>query len=192
MATQQTIRRGILQRFDISTSTASVLIVEATNYVLSNVPIATSIDTSSAIAGAPCAVLFFDECNHTDAVILAVYGLAPSPSPGRVIFTTPIRQINAQTINNGVTSAFTMNGLPAGILGIVYRLTMSTSTAGAFLYAGPHGATLSNYAELDNPGMAGAIVTISGILPVDTSGKIDVHANGGTCVVTLFTFGYVL
>ena len=192
MATQQIIRRGILQSFNAASYTASVLIIEATNYVLQSVPISTSVDGTSAIAGAACAVLFFDETNYTDGVIIAVYGSAPSPTPGRVIFTTPVCQINAQTINNGVTSTFPMSGMPAGVLGIVYRLTMSTSTAGAFIYAGPHGATISNYAELDNPGVPGALMNIGGILPVDTNGKIDIQANGGNCVVTLFTFGYVL
>jgi len=190
--TQQVIRRGILQSFNATSYTASVLIIEATNYVLSSVPIATSIDGTSAIVGATCAVLFFDESNYTDAVVIAVYGSpAPSPTPGRVVFSTSVQQINATTVNNGVTSTFTMSGLPTGILGIVYRLSMSTATAGAFIYAGPHGATLSNYVELDNPGIAGALVDISGLLPVDASGKIDIQANGGNCTVTLYSYGYV-
>lgn len=190
--TQQALRRGILQSFNNTNYTATVLIIEATSYVLSNVPIASSVDGTSAINGASCAVLFFDESNHTDAVIIAVYGSAPSPAPGRVVFATPVRQINAQTINSGITSTFTMSSMPTGVLGIVYRITMSTSTAGAFIYAGPHGATLSNYTELDNPGVSGAFVGMSGLLPVDASGKIDIQANGGNCTITLWTFGYVI
>ena len=192
MATQQAIKRGILQSFNVSTYTANVLIVEATNYVLASVPIATSIDSSSAIVGAACAVLFFDESNYTDAVIIAIYGSTPSPAPGRVIFATPVQQINSSTINSGITSTYTMSSMPSGILGIIYRLTMFTSTAGAFIYAGPHGATLSNYIELDNPGVAGANVGISGLLPVDANAKIDIQANGGNCTVTLYSYGYVI
>ena len=31
-----------------------------------------------------------------------------------------------------------------------------------------------------------------GLLPVDAAGKIDVKASGGTCTVTLYTYGYVI
>src|SRR5262245_8825497 len=79
--THQIIKRGLLQSFDPSSYTATVLILEATSYSLAGVPIATSVDGTSALAGAPCAVLFFDEQNTDDAVVLAIYGKAPSPSP---------------------------------------------------------------------------------------------------------------
>src|SRR5579883_1429087 len=114
MAVTQSIRRGILQSFNNSTYTATVLIIEATSYVLSNVPIATSVDGTSAIAGAQCAVLFFDESNHSDAVIIAIYGTAPTHAPGRVVFITPVQEINASVINAGNTSTFTLSSPPAG------------------------------------------------------------------------------
>lgn len=194
MATQQAIRRGILQSFDNNTYTATVLIVEATNYVLSSVPIATSVDGTSAISGANCAVLFFDESNHADAVIIAVYGQTPAPPPGRVtLLTTPELEVNGVVINSGITQTFTAGAsIPNGALGIVYRMTMNTPTTGAFVYAGPHGATLSKYVELDNPGVAGAFADISGILPIDASGKFDIQANIGNCTVTLYSLGYVI
>ena len=195
MSTQQAIRRGILQSFDASSYTANVLIVEATNYELSGVPIATSVDGTSAIAGAPCAVLFFDESNYEDGVVIAIYSQAPSPAPGRVTFVAGAIAVNNATINNGVTQTFNLtgvNGIPNDALGVIYRLTMETGTPGAYILVGPHGATLSNYTELDNPNTAGAFVDISGIMPVDSNGAIDIKANLGNCTVTLTTFGYVI
>ena len=69
----QAIKRGLLQSFDPVSYTASVLILEATSAYLTGVPVATHIDGTSAQVGAYCAVLFFDEQNVTDAVVLACY-----------------------------------------------------------------------------------------------------------------------
>src|SRR5579885_2701522 len=67
------IKRGILQSFSPVTYTAAVLLFEATSYALSGVPVANHIDGTSALAGALCAVLFFDEHNQQDAVIIAIF-----------------------------------------------------------------------------------------------------------------------
>src|SRR6266702_2405801 len=99
-----TIKRGILQSFDPSTYTASVLVLEATSTFLTGVPVATHIDGTSAQSGAYCAVLFFDEQNTADAVVIACYPNGsqgvPSPAPGRVVMTTPVLQINAVVITS--------------------------------------------------------------------------------------------
>lgn len=189
--TQQAIRRGILQSFDSSSYTATVLIIEATNYVLSSVPIATSVDGTSAIAGASCAVLFFDESNHSDAVIIAVYGQAPIPVPGRVTLIAPVQEINVSTINSGVTTAFTMSSLPAGVLGILYRVFFTSPTNAAFIQIAPHGGAIGNYAEHGNLSAASATHRATGIVAVDSTGKIDIKANTGNCTVTLYIYGYI-
>src|SRR5947209_19070094 len=107
----QVIKRGILQSFDSSTYTASVLILEATSAFLTGVPCSTHLDGTSAQAGAYCAVLFFDEQNLADAVVLAVYPNGsqgvPTPAPGRMVLTTPVQQINAVAIANNATATFT-------------------------------------------------------------------------------------
>src|SRR5690348_1879218 len=105
------IKQGILQSFDTATYTASVLILEATSTFLTLVPVATHLDGTSAQVGAYCAVLFFDEQNLDDAVVLAVYPNSsqgvPSPAPGRVVIVTPVQQINAVAITSGSTQTFT-------------------------------------------------------------------------------------
>src|SRR5579872_5096018 len=108
------IKRGIIQAFSPATYTASVLLFEATTSFLTGVPVANTLDGTSGLVGAFCAVLFFDEHNPQDAVVFATFpngsnGL-PAPAPGRTTFVTGFRQVNAVVINSGVTQTFTLAG----------------------------------------------------------------------------------
>ncbi|MEO9028315.1 MAG: hypothetical protein ABI413_05825 [Ktedonobacteraceae bacterium] len=193
MSTQQAIRRGILQGFDTSTYTATVLIIEATNYVLNSVPIANSVDGTSAISGANCAVLFFDESNYTDAVIIAVYGIAPTPPPGRITFlAVPVLEVSGVVINNGVTTTFTLTGPPAGALGVLCRAFFSSPTVGAWIGIAPHGGATGNYFVVGNEPTANLSINGNAIMPIDAAGKIDIQANTGNCTVSLYSYGYIL
>lgn len=193
----QAIKRGIIQRFSPSTYLASVLILEATSSTIDNVPIANHSDGTSVQVGAYCAVLFFDENNFSDAVILACYpnstaGGPPTP-PGRVSFIAGSQQINGVLINSGVTSQFNVGGAtPNGILGIVYKAYFTSPTAGAYIHLAPHGGAIGNYATIGNLAVASGFVNGSGILQVDSGGNIDIQANGGNCTVTLFVHGYII
>lgn len=193
--TEQIIKRGILQSLDNATYTATALILEATSYVLSGIPIATSIDGTSAIAGASCAVLFFDAQNPLDAVIIAVYGTAPSPAPGRLTFVTPIQQLNTVTINAGTTNTYTLNnglsGIPDNILGVICRAYFSSATVGAWIGIAPHGGSVSDYWVLGNEPVANQSVNGNALIPVDSNGQIDIKANVGNCTVNLYTYGYI-
>src|SRR5579884_909045 len=121
------IKRGIIQAFSPASYSASVLLFEATSAFLQNVPVSNAIDGSSGLLGALCAVLFFDEQNPQDAVVIATFanggsGL-PAPPPGRVVFVTGYRQINAINIASGAQQTFTLTGgggIPNGALGVVY------------------------------------------------------------------------
>jgi hypothetical protein len=196
----QIIKRGILQSFDSSTYTASVLLPEATSTFLAGVPVATTVDGTSAVAGALCAVLFFDAHNPQDAAIIAIYPNStngvPTPPPGRVVFTTPYRLVNSAAIASGATSTVTVNAggsnLPSGILGMLYKAFFTSPTVGAFLQLGPHGSSLSGYHALGNIQVANAFVNGSGILQVDAAGKLDITAQNGNATVTLWTHGYVM
>jgi hypothetical protein len=190
--TEQAIKRGLLQTFDPLTYTATILILEATSYVLTSVPIATSIDGTSAISGASCAVLFLDTQNPTDAVIIAVYGSAPASPPGRVTFVTPIQQINASTINSATINTYTMSGLPGSILGILFKAFFTCSLSGTSIFIAPHGGTMADYCTIGNLSSGGATLAGNGIVPVDASGRVDIQANNGNCTVTLYTYGYII
>lgn len=196
--TRETIKRGILTAFNPSTYTANVLIMEATSAYLQDVPVACHLDGTSAQLNALCAVLFFDEQNYTDAVVLAVYpngsqGI-PSPAPGRIVFVSGYQQISGAIINSGTTSTFTIGGngnIPFGALGIIFSANFTSPSAGSYIQIGPHGASLANYQALGNLPAASSFLNTNGIVQLDSNGKIDIKANGGNCTISLYTQGYV-
>lgn len=193
MPTRQTIKRGILQSFNASTYTATVLIIEATSYVLSNVPIATSMDGTSAIVGASCAVLFFDESNYTDAVVLAVYGTVPDPTPGRVVLVAGETQVNAQVINSGSTRTFTMGGsIPDEALGVLCKIKFTSTSSPAHIDLAAHGGNLGLTVTIGDNVDPSHKIQAEALVPLDSNGQMDIKANGADCTVTLSTYGYLI
>ncbi len=192
----QAIKRGLLQSFNPATYTASVLILEATSTFLTNVPVATHLDGTSAQVGAYCAVLFFDEQNLADAVVLAVYpngnGGVPSPAPGRVVLVTPVQQVSAVAITNNTTQTFTVGtNIPAGSKAVLLKAYFTSPTVGSFIQIAPHGGDLTGNATIGNLAVANGYVNAQAIVAVDSNGSLDIKANGGNCTVTLYTYGYV-
>lgn len=196
-----TIKRGILQNFDPATYTASVLLFEATSCALSGIPVSNTIDGTSALPGDLCAILFFDEQNPQDAVVLATFanGSAgiPAPTPGRLSFVPGYQQFNAVTIALNSTQAFTLiggtSGIPPKALGVAYKAFMTSATVGAYIQLAPHAAIdITAYAAIGNIMVANSYLDGTGLLALDATGKIDIKANGGDCIVTLYTYGYVI
>ncbi len=195
------IKRGIIQAFSPATYTASVLLFEATSYFLTNVPVMNALDGTSGLAGALCAILFFDEHNPQDAVVIAVFpngsnGL-PTPTPGRVVFVNSFQQLNAVSIptNTPLTTTLTggASGIPPGALGVVYKAFFSSANAGAALTLAPTGASNAGaYASIGNTPTANATLHGGGLLPVNANGQITITASGATCTVTLSTYGYII
>jgi hypothetical protein len=198
----QVVKRAILTGFNPVTYMASVLLLEATSCELQNVPIAFHVDrTSTLINGSLCAVLFFDETNFSDAVVLAVYSgdasSVPTPPPGRVTFVQSYKQISGDTIASGTTNTYTLtangSGIPAGALGVLFKAYFSSPTANAYMQLAPHAASdITAYVSMGNLPTANNTINATGFLPVDGSGSIDVKANTGTCTLTLYTYGYVI
>lgn len=195
------IKRGIIQAFAPATYTASVLLFEATSYFLTGVPVANTLDGTSALAGALCAVLFFDEHNPQDAVVIATFpngsnGL-PTPPPGRVVFVAGFQQLNAVSVPVATPLTATLtggsSGIPGRALGVVYKAFFSSASAGSSITLVPRGASNpSAYASIGNLAAANATLHGGGLLPVDANGQVTISASGGTCSVTLYTYGYVL
>jgi hypothetical protein len=197
----QVIKRALLTAFDPATYTASVLLMEATSTVLTNVPMAFHMDgTSTPNNGSLCAVLFFDEHNSTDAVVLAVYSTGsgvPTPPPGRTTFVTGFRQINGDTLTAGSLTSYSLtgggSGIPAQVLGVLCKVYISSATVNAYVQLAPHGASdLSAYMTVGNIPVASSTVNSVGTLAVDASGRVDIKAFVGTCNLTLYTYGYIL
>jgi hypothetical protein len=194
------IKRGIIQAFFPATYTASVLLFEATSFFLTGVPVANTVDSTSGLSGALCAVLFFDEHNPQDAVVLATFpngssGL-PTPPPGRVVFVPGYQQLNAVNVVPGspLTAMLTnvSSGIPAGALGAVCQISFTSATAGSSLALAPYGVSNPGaYAALCNLPASHATLSGNGLLPVNGNGQVTIQASGGTCSVTLYTYGYI-
>jgi hypothetical protein len=195
----QIIRRGILTSFSPTTYTANILLIEATSAYLQGIPVACHLDGTSAQVNAMCAVLFFDEQNYTDAVVLAVYpngsqGI-PVPTPGRVVLTAGAALFTSQFITSGSVATFTATGgnIPGGALGIIFSANFTSSSAGSYIQIAPHGAAnIGNYVVIGNLPATNAFLNGGGLVQLDSSGKIDIKANGGNCTVSLYTQGYVI
>jgi len=195
------IKRGILQSFDPTTYSASVLLLEATSSVLTGLPVANTGDGTSAQPGAWCAILFFDEHNPQDAVIVAMFpngaGTYPSPPAGRITFVPGYQQLNSVNIAANSTQTFTLvnsySGIPNGALGVIYKAYFTSATVGAYIQLAPHGASnIGAYVTIGNLAVANGYMNDTGLLSLDANGNIDIKANGGTCVVTLYTYGYII
>ena len=194
------IKRGIIQSFSASTYTASVLLFEATSCFLSGIPVSNTLDGTSGLAGALCAVLFFDEQNPQDAVVIATFangsnGL-PAPAPGRVVFVTGFRQVNAVAIKSGSISTMTLwgaGGIPSWASGVVFKAYFTSPTTGAFVTITPHNPADSNaYVTLGNIQVANAYVNGGGLVQLDGNGQIDIIANSRKSTVSLYTHVYIM
>lgn len=192
-----TVKRGIITSFNNTDYTADVLLLEATNTYLQNVPIAFHADGTSTQNGNLCAILFFDEQNYTDAVILAVFPNinqgAPTYPPGRVTFVPAYTFVNAVTINAGVTNTYTLSGshnIPTNVLGALVQAYFTSAGAGEYVVFASHGGTNNGF-TLGNLYTAAGFVNGCGIIQLSSDGKIDITANGGNCTITGTTYGYI-
>lgn len=67
------VRRGVVKAFDSGSYTATVQVAGSLAVWLTGLPVARNIASGEMLAGRRCAVLFFDEPNPQDAVVIAVY-----------------------------------------------------------------------------------------------------------------------
>ncbi len=67
------IKKGILKAFDSGTFLASVQLIGSLSVWLDNVPTSRAIPSSEMVSGRNVAVLFIDQSNFSDAVVIAVW-----------------------------------------------------------------------------------------------------------------------
>lgn len=67
------IRKGIVKGFNAATYKATVQVAGSLFVWLEGVSVARNISSSEMVVGRECAVIFFDETNPQDAVLVAVY-----------------------------------------------------------------------------------------------------------------------
>ena len=67
------VRKGIIKGFDSGSYKATVQVAGSLSVWLEGVPVARNIASSEMVEGRSCALIFFDEPNPEDAVLVAVY-----------------------------------------------------------------------------------------------------------------------
>ena len=67
------IRRGVVKGFDSGSYRATVQVAGSLSVWLGEVPVARNIPSSEMLSGRSCALIFFDETNPGDGVLVAVY-----------------------------------------------------------------------------------------------------------------------
>ncbi len=67
------VRKGVIKGFDSGTYKATVQVAGSLSVWLEGVPVARNIASAEMVAGRQCALIFFDETNPQDAVVVAVY-----------------------------------------------------------------------------------------------------------------------
>jgi len=67
------VRKGVIKGFDSGSYTATVQVAGSLSVWLEGVAVARNIPSSEMVEGRSCALIFFDETNPEDAVVVAVY-----------------------------------------------------------------------------------------------------------------------
>lgn len=115
---------------------------------------------------------------------------------GSIYFTTPYQLTTNPTVNSGSTTTLTctgVGGVPSGALAVLLGIGIFANTAGGYVQGAPHGGTFGDYWGLTGP--IASQYTVGGmvIAPLDSTGKIDVKANGSSIVLqSWYIYGYVL
>jgi hypothetical protein len=154
-------------------------------------------DGTSALVNNQCAVLFFDEQNYSDALIIAIYPGAgiggQAYPPGRITFVPLFNLINSITIPNGTTNTYTIagsNNIPSGALGVLISGYFTSASTATYVQIGAHGA--ASALTIGNLYTANGFVNSDALVPLSSDGKIDVKANAGDCVFSMNVYGYVI
>ena len=67
------LRRGVLRSFNSSNYTATVQLAGSYKVYLEDIAVARNLPVAEMVAGRKVAVIFFDEHNPKEAVVVAVY-----------------------------------------------------------------------------------------------------------------------
>jgi hypothetical protein len=67
------LKKGILKYFNSGNYTATIQISTSNKAYLEGVAVARNLPPTEMVAGRKLAIIFFDEHNSTDAVVIAVY-----------------------------------------------------------------------------------------------------------------------
>ena len=68
------LRRGVLKSFNATGYTATVQVAGSLSVWLEDVPVSRGIPSGEMVTGRAVALLFFDDANPQDAVVVGVWG----------------------------------------------------------------------------------------------------------------------
>ena len=68
-----TVKRGVVKGFNATDYTATVQLAGSLSVWLYKVPVARNIPSAEMVNERSCGVIFFDEANRDDAVVMTVY-----------------------------------------------------------------------------------------------------------------------
>ncbi|HEY7349557.1 MAG TPA: hypothetical protein VH599_14675 [Ktedonobacterales bacterium] len=106
------IRRGIIQDFNQTNWTATVQVLPSQGNYLASVQVAKHLLAAEIAAGDHCAILFFNELNPDDALVVAVYRV-PSAAP-----VPPVTSLTGDTGGAALTGAVQLVPGPSGNVSI--------------------------------------------------------------------------
>jgi hypothetical protein len=113
---------------------------------------------------------------------------------------SPYQLMNNPTVNSGNTATYTGAGvgsIPSGALAIVVSASVTSGTVGAYVIAGPHGATLpagsgAGYPAVGNIQVTNQYASSMIIIPLN-SNQFDVKAFTGNCILQYWNaFAYIM
>lgn len=134
------VLRGIIQSFDSSTWLASVQLIESAGNYLSNVQVSKALMATDIVVGDYCGVLFHDDLNPADAIIIAVYSVPsaapPAPGGGGGV-KTPVNVTGGSNVGFAITAvrtnytslAFTITN--AQIVRLTFTMDFKYNSGGA-------------------------------------------------------------
>ena len=68
------LRRGVLKSFNATAYTATVQVAGSLSVWLEDIPVSRGIPSGEMVTGRTVALLFFDDANPQDAVVVGVWG----------------------------------------------------------------------------------------------------------------------
>jgi hypothetical protein len=178
----QIIKRGFIASFNPATYTCSIYLMEAQTVTLDNVPVALHVDNTSMLTGAYCAILFFDEHNLNDTVVIPAY------KPGRVAFI-PKYKIYDASLPVGATTvtAAGVSNIPSAVNAVLCNIAyICSSSASATLSIGPTGAPTCTM----NVQATNKEIDMSCTVPL-SSGQFVLNASIAS-YATVYIYGYIM
>ena len=67
------VKKGVVKGFNGTDYTSTVQLAGSLSVWLYKVPVARNIPSAEMVSGRSCGIIFFDEANRDDAVVVAVY-----------------------------------------------------------------------------------------------------------------------